>query len=486
MKLFRIRGGIHPNDNKSLTAENPITPLPLFHIYHIPLQQHIGNSAEPDVEIGTYVKKGQVIASARGMISSNIHAPTSGTITAIGPYIAPHASGLEGRCITMEADGKDDWIDLPEAIDWREAKPRDISKRVGESGVVGMGGATFPSAVKLNLGSRHKLETLVINGSECEPYLTCDDRLMQEHSQEVAEGVAIMAKALGVAKIVIAIEKNKPDAIAAMKQAAKAFDTMSVVALPARYPMGSEKHLVQALTGKETPARGLTADIGVVVHNVATAYAVRDAVLLGRPLIERIVTVSGHAVRTPRNLRVLIGTPIEELVEFCGGFSETPVQILSGGPMMGQPIRSTSIPIVKGMNGVLGLTAKDVKRNEPMPCIRCASCVTACPCGLVPLQMAAHIRSDDLEGAVGLGLQDCISCGSCSYTCPSNIPLVHSFNYAKGKLMETQRAQHRQEETKRLAEARSERMEREAKARKEAMMRKKAAMAAKRKKSASS
>lgn len=485
MKLFRIRGGVHPTENKHLTEDKPITPLPLFFLYHIPLQQHIGAPAEPEVEIGDHVLKGQLIAAGRGMISANIHAPTSGKIAAIGPYIAPHASGLQGRTITIEADGKDEWAELPEPLDWQEATPAEISKRVADCGIVGMGGATFPSAVKLNLGNRYDLKTLVINGSECEPYLTCDDRLMQEEAHAIMHGIAIMSKALGVENTLVGIEKNKPEAIAKMKMAAKEFDTISVVALPTRYPMGSEKHLVQALTGKETPARGLTADIGVVVHNVATAKAVFEGVTKGRPLIERVVTVSGRAIHTPRNLSVLIGTPIEELIEFCGGLDEIPQQILSGGPMMGQPLRSTSIPIVKGVNGVLALNREDVKQDDQMPCIRCASCVTACPCGLVPLEMAAFIRNDDLEGAVKLGLQDCISCGSCSYTCPSHIPLVHSFNYAKGKLTETQRTQHRQEETKRLAEARTIRMEAEAKAKREAMMRKKAAMAAKRKKSAS-
>jgi Na+-translocating ferredoxin:NAD+ oxidoreductase subunit C len=485
MKLFRIRGGIHPHDNKHLTADKPITPLPLFYLYHIPLQQHIGSAAEPEVEIGDRVLKGQLIASARGMISANIHAPTSGIISAIGPYVAPHASGLMGRTITIEADRKDEWCELPSPLDWENAEPSSISKRVAECGIVGMGGATFPAAVKLNLGSRYALKTLVMNGAECEPYLTCDDRLMQEKANEVMLGVAIMCRSLGVDEAIIAIEKNKPEAIEAMKNAAKAYDKITVVALPTRYPMGSEKHLVQTLTGKETPARGLTADIGVVVHNVATAHAVHNAVLKGIPLIERIVTITGRAVRTPRNLNVLIGTPISELIDFCGGFEETPQQILCGGPMMGQPLRTTAIPIVKGMNGVLGLNQEDMKQNNTMPCIRCASCVSACPCGLVPLQMAAHIRADDLEGAIKLGLQDCISCGSCSFVCPSHIPLVQSFNFAKGKLTETQRTKHRQEETKRLAEARTERMEREAVAKREAMMRKKAAMAANRKQATS-
>jgi electron transport complex protein RnfC len=481
-KLFKIRGGVHPQDRKSLSAEQAIEPLPMPPLLHIPLQQHIGAPAEPLVRRGERVKKGQMLARSQGAISAPVHAPTSGRIMGVGGYPAHHPSGLLVRTITLQPDGEDTWVDsLDPVADPFELEPEEIARRVAEAGIVGMGGATFPSAVKLNLRNRYALHTLVINGAECEPYLTCDDRLMRELPTKVLDGVRLMARALDVKRIIVAIENNKPQAQAAMRQAAEGFDGISVVGLPTRYPMGSEKHLVQTLTGRETPARGLTADMGVVVHNVATALAVHEALRFGRPLVARVMTVTGGAIRQPKNLLVPLGTPLAHLVDFCGGFKTDPARLVSGGPMMGQPLPDTRVPAVKGSNGLLALTAQESASAEEMPCIRCASCVQACPCGLVPLEMSAHIRSGGLDNAVKLGLLDCIACGSCSYACPSHIPLVQYFNYAKGELAARQRAQHKQGETKRLAEARSERMEAIKRAKREAMMKRKKEMEAKKK-----
>jgi len=476
MKLFKIRGGVHPDDCKTLTAERAIEDLPLPDLLHIPLQQHIGSPAAPVVRRGDQVLKGQLLAHSQGMISAPVHAPTSGRIMGVGNYPAHHASGLSVRTITLKPDGKDQWISrdgIP--IDPFELDPDEIATRVAAAGIVGMGGATFPSAVKLNLRNRYTLDTLVINGAECEPYLTCDDRLMREHADAVIDGIRIMAHALGVRRIIIGIENNKPDAQAAMETQAHNYPEVSIARLPTRYPMGSEKHLVQTLTGLETPARGLTADIGVVVHNVATALAVHDALRNGRPLVSRVVTVSGGAIREPKNLRVLIGTPVEDLLKHCGHFSTEPARLISGGPMMGQRLPSTRVPVVKGSNGVLALTTAESVNDAVMPCIRCASCVGACPCGLVPLEMANYARAGDLEGAVGFGLMDCIACGSCAYVCPSNIPLVSYFNYAKGELTARQRAEHKQAETRRLAELRNERIEKQKQAKREALARRKQA-----------
>jgi len=476
MKLFRISGGVHPDDCKTLTAKSAIETLPLPALLHIPLQQHIGSPAAPVVRRGDQVLKGQLLAHSQGIISAPVHAPTSGRVMGVGNYPAHHASGLSVRTITLKPDGKDSWVSS-DAVpsDPFKLDPEEIATRVAAAGVVGMGGATFPSAVKLNLRTRYRLKTLVINGAECEPYLTCDDRLMQEHTTEVIDGIRIMAHALGVENIVLGIENNKPDAQLAMEAEALKFPGVSIARLPTRYPMGSEKHLVQTLTGLETPARGLTADIGVVVHNVATALAVHDALRHGRPLLSRIVTVSGGAVREPKNLRVLIGTPVDDLLSYCGGFTSTPARLISGGPMMGQILPSTRVPVVKGSNGVLALTASEMASEAPMPCIRCASCVRACPCGLVPLEMANYARAGDLEGSVGFGLLDCIACGSCAYVCPSNIPLVQYFNYAKGELTARQRAEHKQVEVKRLAELRSERIEKQKQAKREALAKRKQA-----------
>lgn len=479
-KLFNIRGGVHPSENKQATAGSRITAVPLADRLFIPLQQHIGAPAEPIVKRGDRIGKGQLLANSQGMISAPVHAPTSGKVIAIGKYPAPHASGLPVRTVIIEPDGEDRWADI--VIPYRDPfslSPDEIAAKVAAAGIVGMGGATFPAAVKLNLRKRYKLDQLVINAAECEPYLTCDDQLMREHATEIIEGIRFMMIALQVDKTTVAIEANKPDAIKSMQEASKKQSDITIVTVPVRYPMGSEKHLVQTLTGKETPARALTADIGIVVHNVATAHAVQCCIRHGRPLIDRVVTVSGGAIKTPGNYLTPIGTPISSLIDITGGLLEEPARIIGGGPMMGQPLADTKAPVVKGSGGVLALTRRELAQQQPMPCIRCGSCVTACPCGLLPLEMANHARNSDLEGALSFGLMDCIACGSCSYVCPSYIPLVQYFNYAKGALAEKQRAQHKQEEIKRLVEARSARMEAQKIAKREAMAKRKAEIAAK-------
>jgi electron transport complex protein RnfC len=479
MKLFRIRGGVHPEDRKGLSAKAPIRDLPMPELLHIPVQQHIGAPADPVVRRGQQVLKGDLLATSQGAISAPVHAPTSGRIMGTGSYPAHHASGLSVRTITLKPDGQDRWIDgLSPCADPFALSPEEVAARVATAGIVGMGGATFPSAVKLNLRNRYRLHTLVINGAECEPYLTCDDRLMREQPAQVIDGIRLMAHALGVERVVIGIENNKPQAQKAMRQAAEGHAGVEIVGLPTRYPMGSEKHLVQTLVGRETPARALTADIGVVVHNVATAFAVHEALRLGRPLVSRLVTVSGGAVSRPANLRVLIGTPVSKLIDHCG-LSSDPARLISGGPMMGNPLPSTKVPIVKGSNGVLALTAEEVGIKPEMPCIRCAGCVRACPWGLLPLEMAARAKAGDLIGTVELGLMDCVACGSCSYVCPANIPLVQYFNYAKGELAARQRAKQKQLETRRLAEQRTERMEEIKRKKREAMAARKRQTAAK-------
>jgi electron transport complex protein RnfC len=480
MRLFRIRGGIHPDDHKGLSSKQPIEDLPLPPLLHVPLQQHIGAPAAPAVRRGQRVSKGELLAHSQGTISAPIHAPTSGRVMGIGSYPAHHASGLSVRTITLQPDGEDRWHESLEGVpDPFSLEPEEIAARVGAAGIVGMGGATFPAAMKLKLRQRYRLHTLVINGAECEPYLTCDDRLMRERAAQVVDGIRIIAYALSVQRVLIGIENNKPQAQAAMAAAVSGHQGIRVIRLPTRYPMGSEKHLVQTLVGLETPARSLTADIGVVVHNPATAFAVHQALRLGHPLVSRVVTVSGGAIASPRNLRVLIGTPVQHLVDHCGGFREEPKRLVSGGPMMGQPLPSTRVPMVKGSNGVLALTAAETRGRGSTPCIRCASCVTACPCGLLPLEMAAHARAGNLEGAVRLGLMDCIGCGSCAYVCPAHIPLVQFFNYAKGEMATRNRAKQKQTETRRLAEQRAARIEAIQRAKREAMAARKQAAASK-------
>jgi electron transport complex protein RnfC len=478
LKLARLRGGVHPEGRKELSAHPDIRALPLPKRLYVPLQQHIGAAAIPVVALGQRVLKGELIATAQGNVSSTIHAPTSGTIIAIGDHVAAHPSGLPIAAIWLESDGLDQWIATEVLEDPFALQPKEIATRVAAAGIVGMGGATFPAALKLNLSRSNGIQTLIINGGECEPYLTCDDRIMRERAKEIVEGIRLIAYAVSAKKILVGIEDNKPEAIAAMKAAAQGSE-VTIVSMPSMYPMGSEKQIVQVLTGKELPAGGRPADIGVLVHNVATAYAVQQAIRYGKPLLSRIVTVSGGAIGKPCNVETLIGTPVRELIDFAGGYARPAARMVLGGPMMGMQIVNTEVPVVKGTSGVLALMAKEIGQAESSPCIRCATCVSACPIGLLPLSMAAHIRASDLNGAVDLGLKDCIACGSCSYVCPAHIPLVHYFNYAKGDLAAQERAKLKQEATKKLAEVRSERMARIERERAEAAAKRKAAREAK-------
>ncbi len=484
-RLFSIRGCVHPETRKFLSADCAIETMPIPSLIRVPLQQHIGVEAEPIVKRDDLVLKGQIIGKARGPVSANVHAPTSGRVIAVGHFAAPHPSGLPVPTITIRADGKDRWGPRMTRLRPEGADPEEIAARVAEAGIVGMGGATFPSAVKLNLRNKYDLHTLIINAAECEPYLTSDDRLLRERAEEVADGIRIMGLALGVRRIIVAIESNKPQAIAALRRhIAGIGPDAGIAVVPTQYPMGSEKHLVQTVTGKETPARALTAELGIVVHNAATAFAVHQAVRYGEPLISRVVTISGRAVERPANVQALIGTPVADALAHCGGLIGEPDRLLLGGPMMGQPIQNLRVPIVKGTNGILALTKSETRHEASMPCIRCGSCVQVCPCGLTPLELNAHIQADDLEGAVKIGLLDCVACGACSYICPSNIPLVQGFNFAKGKLAKMQSWKHQQDETKRLAAARKAREDAIAEAKRAAMARHKAATAARKQREA--
>ena len=458
--LFHMRGGVHPEARKELTSEKPIVDLPLPELLYIPLQQHVGSPAQLRVAAGDRVGKGQLLAQSDGRISASQHAPTSGRIKAIGDITAPHPSGLAQPTILLEPDGDEAWSELPEPLaDPFTVDPGHIRERVAWAGIVGMGGAVFPAAVKLDLGKDYRIDTLVVNGAECEPYITCDDRVMRERAASVIDGARIIARVLGAARILVGIEDNKAAAISAMTQAAASFADVQVVTVPARYPMGYAHELILTLTGLETPAGKRTAEVGAVAYNVGTARAVSQAVRLGRPLISRVVTVSGGATRNPNNLEVPIGARVSDLIQHCGGFTLAPARLVNGGPMMGQPLPSLDLPVVKGMSGILALTAAEVGARPPSPCIRCGACIQACPVGLVPLEMAAFIRKDNLDGAARLGVGDCIGCGSCSWVCPSQIPLVQYFHYANGMLSAQERERRRHERTKTLVEAHHLRLE---------------------------
>ncbi|WP_020159805.1 MULTISPECIES: electron transport complex subunit RsxC [Methylobacter] len=464
LKLFkkrRIRGGVHAEEHKASTSGQPIAvDFPLPKKLYIPLQQHVGKAAEPVVRVGDRVLKGQLLAHSQGMISAPVHASSSGMIVDINDYPAPHPSALPIRTVVLETDGEDKWLEQPLAGDPFQLDPEEISLLVGAAGIVGLGGAAFPSAVKLNLGRKNKIHTLLINGGECEPYLTCDDRLMQERAVEIIDGIRLMLHGMETGQAIVGIEDNKPAAYQAMQDASLPYPFIKVEQVPTRYPMGWDRQLIRYLTGNEVPAGGRSADVGVIMHNVGTAYSVHKAIRLNQPLINRVVTVAGGAVALPMNIEVPIGTLISELFAFCGVDQDATQRIVMGGPMMGDALPHSNLPIVKASSGILALTRKEIRSTAQQPCIRCAQCVSACPAGLLPLDMANRIRNNQLDAAVDIGLKDCISCGSCSYVCPSNIPLVHYFKYATGELVARQQAQHKSEQTKRLIDDRNARIAR--------------------------
>jgi electron transport complex protein RnfC len=457
----RVRGGVHTEDHKTSTSTLPIVnSFPLPKKLFIPLQQHVGKPAEPMIKVGEQVLKGQLLAYSQGLISAPVHAPSSGIIIDVNDYPAPHPSALPIRTIVLETDGKDQWLKLPDIGDPFLLNPEEISLRVGAAGIVGLGGATFPTAVKLNMGRENQVDTLIINGSECEPYLCCDDRLMQERAEQIIDGVRLMLHGMETGHAVVAIEDNKPQAYVAMQTAAKPYAQIKVIQIPTRYPMGWDRQLIRYVTGKEVPVGCRSSEIGVTIHNVGTAYAVHKAIRYGQPLLSRVITVAGGAVKRPMNVEVPFGTLISELFAFCEVDQEQAARIIMGGPMMGDFLPHSSLPTVKATSGILALTETELKSTEEQPCIRCAGCVNVCPAGLRPLDMANNIRINQLDAAVDLGLKDCISCGCCSYICPSNIPLVQYFKYASGEVMARQQAQHKSEQTKRLIDARNARMER--------------------------
>ncbi len=435
-RLWRFHGGIHVADEKTLSNAQPIAEAPLPGHLIMPLQQHIGAPARPCVTVGERVRAGQRIAEPAGYVSAPIHASSSGTVLAIESRPVPHPSGLSAPCIVIETDGADEWVErLPRLMDYRHIDRALVLERIRICGIVGLGGASFPTSVKLNPGPDQPIKTLIINAAECEPYITCDDRLMRERADTVIEGVRIIEHLLGVDECLIGIEDNKPEAIAAMRAALAASDltgNTEVVPIPTLYPSGGERQLIKILTGKEVPTDHIPAQIGVVCQNVSTTFAVAEAVLEGKPLISRIVTVTGRAVGEPRNLEVRLGTPAHELIAHCGGYVDEPRKLLSGGPMMGVQLATDQVPVTKAMNCLLALTpAEAPDPGPPLACIRCGRCAEVCPANLLPQQMYWHARAKDLDKVQDFKLFDCIECGCCAHVCPSHIPLVQYYRYSK-------------------------------------------------------
>ncbi|MBF0213210.1 MAG: electron transport complex subunit RsxC [Magnetococcales bacterium] len=430
--LKKFHGGVHPKEYKELSRHCAIEELPMPKRLYVPMHQHIGAPSDPCVEPGTQVFKGQLIGEPNGFVSAPVHAPTSGTIQGIEEHVSGHPSGLTMPCAVLIPDGNDQWHpELKGLEDPYNADPQAIRDKVRESGVVGLGGATFPSFIKLSPPQGKVAELLIINGVECEPYLTCDARLMEEHSQEIIDGIRIMLQALQTKQCVIAIEDNKPGAIQAMRRAAQETKNVQVVSLPVMYPQGAEKQLIEVLIHRQVPSGCLPIDVGVIVHNVATALAVREAVLFGHPLVHRVVTVTGLGIARPANLNVPVGTPAQDLIDHCGGLKNGVKKVVMGGPMMGVALGDLQAPVVKGTSGLLAMLARETVQEPEQPCIRCGNCLQACPVQLTPCEMAWRAKHDLIDQLDAVHLMDCIECGSCAYVCPSHIPLVHYFRYGK-------------------------------------------------------
>ncbi|MDR0983316.1 MAG: electron transport complex subunit RsxC [Culturomica sp.] len=432
LATFKI-GGVHPPENK-LSAKEGIKVLPVPEQVIIPLSQHIGAPATPVVGKGETVKIGQLIAKAEGFVSANVHSSVSGKVVAVDNYI--DASGFSKPSITIQVEGKE-WeedIIISSRLECNITYTKDeILKMIADAGIVGMGGATFPTKVKLSPPPGSKAEVLIINGVECEPYLTSDHRVMLEKAEEVIVGVQILMKVLGVNQAIIGIENNKKDAIEKLQAITEKKIGIIVMPLKVKYPQGGEKQLIKAAVGKSVPSGGLPIAVGAVVQNVGTALAVYEAVMKKKPLIERVVTITGKSVKNPGNYLCRIGTPISKLIEAAGGMPDDATKVIGGGPMMGRAMTNIEAPITKGTSGILIMSGKEGIRNEIKTCIRCSKCVSACPMGLEPYLLRTLSENGMLEECEKEKIMDCIECGSCSYTCPACLPLLDYIRLGKGK-----------------------------------------------------
>lgn len=433
LKTFKL-GGVHPPQNK-LSADKKIEILSIPKTVFIPVAQHIGAPATPTVKRGDEVKVGQVIAKSSSFVSTNIHSSVSGKVKKVD--FSSDSSGYPKQGIFIDVVG-DDWLEeidhTTELVKDFDLDGRKIIQKIQDAGIVGLGGATFPTHVKLVPPKGMKAEVLLINGVECEPYLTSDHRLMLEKADEILVGTQILMKALNVEKAIVGIENNKPDAIQLLSEKTKNYKGISVVALKVQYPQGGEKQLINAVTGKEVPSGGLPIAVGAVVSNVGTAFAVYEAIQKNKPLFERVVTITGKGLEKPSNFKVRIGTSTAELVVAAGGLPENTGKIISGGPMMGRAIASLDVPVTKGTSGILLMQGEESKRGDYISCIRCSRCVSVCPMGLEPYLLMTLGEQQIFDRAEDEKIMDCIECGSCSFTCPSNRPLLDYIRFGKGKV----------------------------------------------------
>ncbi|WHH59994.1 electron transport complex subunit RsxC [Petroclostridium sp. X23] len=434
-RLLSFKGGIHPDYCKELTRNKEVIIARVPQVAEIPLVQHIGAPATAIVKVGDHIKMGQKIGQANGMISAHIHSSVSGKVLSIEPRA--QVGGIVPTVI-IENDGEDELDEIIVGKSIEQLSSKQIIEIVQEAGVVGMGGATFPSHVKLCPPPDHKIDTVIVNGAECEPYLNSDYRLMTEQPEMVLYGLKAVLKALNVERGYIGIEDNKPKAIKVLRDLCKNENSIEVEVLETKYPQGGEKQLIKAVTGREVPSKKLPSQIGCVIFNAGTTAAIARAVKTGLPLIERIVTITGKGIKEPKNLLVRIGTTFKEVIEQCGGLKDGYAKVISGGPMMGIAQGSLDVAVIKGTSGILALMKDEMTEVNPYPCIKCARCVDVCPIGLLPIKIANAVQAGDLDTAMQLNLMDCIECGSCSYTCPAKRPLLQYIRLGKSKVRSKQ------------------------------------------------
>ena len=465
-KLWDFKGGIHPPEMKSQSNSQPLRHQPLVTDFYIPLKQHAGTTGNLLVKEGDYVLKGQALTKGDGLRMLPVHAPTSGTIKSIKPYVAAHPSGLNEPTIHLQADGLDQWLERNPIDDFLTLSPEQLINKIYQAGIAGLGGAVFPTAAKIQSAEK-KVKLLIINGAECEPYITCDDRLMRERADEIIEGIRILRYILRPENVVIAIEDNKPEAIEAIHKALQGANDISVRVIPTKYPSGAAKQLIYLLTGMEVPSGARSSSIGVLMHNVGTAFAIKRAVINDEPLIERIVTLTGDKIPEKGNYWVRLGTPISQVLTHAGYQFDERYPVFAGGPMMGLELSNLNAPVTKIVNCLLAPNYFEYAEPEPeQACIRCSSCSDACPVNLMPQQLYWFARSEDHKKSEEYALKDCIECGICAYVCPSHIPLIQYFRQEKAKIWQIKEKQKKSDEAKIRFEAKQARMEREEQERK--------------------
>ncbi len=444
------RGGLHPAYHKDATAALPVETMPVPKRLLVSLAQHMGAPSKPLVKKGDAVRRGQPIGEPAGFVSTWVHAPTSGLVK--GLLNVPTASGRLATVVEIEADGQDAAVEQPAAADWTTLPAKQLVELVLKAGIIGMGGAGFPTHVKLSPPAEKKIETLILNGAECEPYLTADHRLMLEQAARIWEGVGLLRKILGAARVRVAVEDNKPDALAALAQVMQgAAGDVELVTLKTAYPQGAEKQLIYSCTGREVPSGGLPMDVGCVVENVGTAAAVADAICRGQPLLERVLTLTGDAIKTPKNILARVGTTFADLIAFCGGLTAPAGKIICGGPMMGVAQTTLDAAVAKTTSGILCLGRNAAQNYLSQPCIGCGRCVRACPSGLLPCTLSEALEAEQYDAVEELNVLDCIECGACAYECPARRPLVQFMRQGKSQTL----LRRRQREARKKGEKKS-------------------------------